>query len=144
MLFVLGVDFPLLWGILTFFLSFVPYIGLPIAAAPGVLLALAEFGVSRALLAILGVVVINQLAEYGLDPFFLSRGLQLSPAIVFLSFTLWAWLLGAPGAFLAMPITLLLAAMFDTFPETRWLASLMTTRPATDPPVPVVEIKRTG
>jgi hypothetical protein len=43
-----------------------------------------------------------------------------------------------------MPITLLLAAMFDTFPETRWLANLMTTRPATDPPVPIVEVKRTG
>src|SRR3712207_2809058 len=28
LLLVLGVDFPLLWGILTFFLSFVPYIGL--------------------------------------------------------------------------------------------------------------------
>ena len=140
----LGVDFPLLWGVLAFFLSFVPYIGLPIAAAPGVLLALAEFGVSRAVLAILGVVVINQLAEYGLDPFLLSRGLQLSPAVVFLSFTLWAWLLGAPGAFLAMPITLLLAAMFDTFPETRWLAGLMTTRPATGAPVPSVEVRRTG
>jgi AI-2 transport protein TqsA len=136
----LGVDFPLLWGVLAFFLSFVPYIGLPIAAAPGVLLALAEFGVSRAVLVILGVVVINQLAEYGLDPFLLSRGLQLSPAVVFLSFTLWAWLLGAPGAFLAMPITLLLAAMFDTFPETRWLAGLMTTRPATGAPVPSVEV----
>jgi AI-2 transport protein TqsA len=140
----LGVDFPLLWGVLAFFLSFVPYIGLPIAAAPGVLLALAEFGVSQAVLAILGVVVINQLAEYGLDPFLLSRGLQLSPAVVFLSFTLWAWLLGAPGAFLAMPITLLLAAMFDTFPETRWLAGLMTIRPAADAPAPNVEVERTG
>src|SRR5215203_577062 len=36
MLFVLGVDFPLLWGILTFFLSFVPYIGLVLAVAPAV------------------------------------------------------------------------------------------------------------
>src|SRR5215212_818201 len=140
----LGVDFALLWGVLAFFLSFVPYIGLPIAAAPGVFLALAEFGVSRALLAILGVIVINQLAEYGLDPLLLSKGLQLSPAVVFLSFTLWAWLLGAPGAFLAMPITLLLAAMFDTFPETRWLASLMATRPATDDPPSSVEIEHTG
>jgi hypothetical protein len=34
--------------------------------------------------------------------------------------------------------------MFDTFPETRWLASLMTTRPPPDPPVPKVEVKRTG
>jgi len=132
----LGVDFALLWGVLAFFLSFVPYIGLPIAAAPGVLLALAEFGVGRAVVVILGVIVINQLAEYGLDPFLLSRGLQLSPSVVFLSFALWVWLLGAAGAFLAMPITLLLAAMFDTFPETRWLASLMTTRPVADAPTP--------
>ena len=140
----LGVDFPLLWGVLAFFLSFVPYIGLPIAAAPGVLLALAEFGLGRALLAILGVVVINQLAEYGLDPFLLSRGLQLSPAIVFLSFTLWVWLFGAPGAFLAVPITLLLAAMFDTFPETRWLASLMTIGPDTEVPAPSMKVERAG
>jgi AI-2 transport protein TqsA len=140
----LGIDFPLLWGVLAFFLSFVPYIGLPIAAAPGVLLALAEFGLSQAVLAVLGVVVINQLAEYGLDPFLLSRGLQLSPAVVFLSFTLWAWLLGAPGAFLAMPITLLLAAMFDTFPETRWLAGLMMIRPATEVPAPSAKVEHTG
>jgi AI-2 transport protein TqsA len=138
----LEVDFPLLRGVLAFFLSFVPYIGLPIAAAPGVLLALAEFGVGRAALAILGVIVINQLAEYGLDPFLLSRGLQLSPAVVFISFTLWAWLFGAPGAFLAMPITLLLAAMFDTFPETRWLAGLMMIGPATDAAAPSVEVER--
>jgi hypothetical protein len=49
-----------------------------------------------------------------------------------------------PGAFLAMPITLLLAAMFGTFPETRWLASLMTTSPATDGPALSVEVERTG
>ena len=121
-----------------------PYIDLVLAVAPAVVLALTEFGVTRAVLAVLGVVVINQLAEYGLDPFLLSRGLQLSPAIVFLSFTLLAWLLGAPGAFLAMPITLLLVAMSDTFPETRWLAGLMATRPATAAPVPGVEVERTG
>src|SRR5215217_1904653 len=42
LLFLLRVDFPLLWGILTFFLSFVPYIGLGLAVAPAVVLALAE------------------------------------------------------------------------------------------------------
>ena len=42
LLFVLGVDFPLMWGILTCFLSFVPYIGLVLAVAPAVLLALGK------------------------------------------------------------------------------------------------------
>ena len=53
------------------------------------------------------------------------RELNISPTTVFLSFIFWAWLLGGPGAFLALPITLFVAVMFDTFPETRWLASLI-------------------
>jgi predicted PurR-regulated permease PerM len=125
LLFLLGVDFPLLWGILTFFLSFVPYIGLVLAVTPAVGLALAEFGVSRAALVIAGVIVINILAENILSPMMMGRGLNISPTIVFLSFVFWAWLLGGPGAFLALPITLFVAVMFDTFPETRWLASLI-------------------
>src|SRR5215218_1167715 len=125
LLFLLGVDFPLLWGILTFFLSFVPYIGLVLAVAPAVALALAEFAVSRAVMVIVGVIVINILAENVLSPMLMGRGLNISPTIVFLSFVFWAWLLGGPGAFLALPITLFVAIMFDTFPETRWLASLI-------------------
>jgi AI-2 transport protein TqsA len=125
MLFLLGVDFPLLWGILTFFLSFVPYIGLVLAVTPAVVLALAEFGVTRAVVVIVGVIVINILAENVLSPMMMGRGLNISPTIVFLSFIIWAWLLGGPGAFLALPITLFVAVMFDTFPETRWLAGLI-------------------
>jgi predicted PurR-regulated permease PerM len=125
LLLLLGVDFPLLWGILTFFLSFVPYIGLVLAVTPAVVLALAEFDVTRAVLVIVGVIVINVLAENVLSPVMMGRGLNISPTIVFLSFIFWAWLLGGPGAFLALPITLFVAVMLDTFPETRWLASLM-------------------
>jgi AI-2 transport protein TqsA len=113
-----------MWGILTFFLSFVPYIGLVLAVAPAVLLALAEFGWDRALLVIAGVTVINILAENVLSPM-MSRGLKISPTIVFVSFVFWAWLLGGPGAFLAVPITLFVAVMFDTVPETRWLANVI-------------------
>jgi AI-2 transport protein TqsA len=96
-----------------------------LAVAPAVVLALAEHGLDRALLVIVGVVVINTLAENVLSPMMMGRVLNISPTIVFLSFIIWAWLLGGPGAFLALPITLFVAVMFDTFPETRWLASLM-------------------
>jgi AI-2 transport protein TqsA len=125
LLWLLGVDFPLLWGILVFFLSFVPYVGLVIAVAPAVLLALAEFGLGRAIVVIVAVVVINVLAENVLSPVLMGRGLDLSPTVVFLSFIFWAWLLGGPGAFLALPLTLFVAIMLGSFPETRWLASLM-------------------
>ncbi|MGB3681703.1 MAG: AI-2E family transporter [Rubrobacteraceae bacterium] len=124
-LFVLGVDFSLLWGILIFFLSYIPYIGLVLGAAPAVLLALAEFGLGRAFVVVAVVIVVNILAENVLSPTLMGRGLDLSPTVVFLSFIFWAWLLGGPGAFLALPITLFVAVMLDTFPETRWIASLM-------------------
>jgi hypothetical protein len=52
-------------------------------------------------------------------------------------------LLGAPGAFLAMPITIFVAVMFGTFPETRWLASLMgVSSPATDTLASSVGVER--
>lgn len=126
-LFVLGVDFPLLWGTLTFFLSYIPYLGIVLAAIPAVILALAEFGVMRALLVIVGVTVANVSAENILAPMLMSRGLQISPTVVFVSFALWTWLLGAPGAFLAMPLTLFLLLVLEMYPETRWLAQVMST-----------------
>jgi predicted PurR-regulated permease PerM len=93
-------------------------------------------------------VVINVLAENVLSPMIMGRGLNISPTIVFLSFIIWAWLLGGPGAFLALPITLFIAVMFDTFPETRWLASLIGVGSAdTDtaaPAAPSEEVERTG
>jgi len=135
LLLVLGVDFPLMWGILAFFLSFIPWIGLPLAVAPAVVLALAESGVTRALLVIIGVIVINVVAENLLSPMLMGRGLSISPTVLFLGFIFWAWLLGGPGAFLAAPLTIFVVLMFETFPETRWLASLMgVSAPDTGPP----------
>ena len=113
-----------MWGTLTFFLSFVPYIGLVLGCtrcAPGP----CRIRIDRAVLVIVGVTLVNILAENVLSPMIMSRGLSISPTIVFLSFVFWAWLLGGPGAFLALPITLFVAVMFDTFPETRWLANLI-------------------
>jgi AI-2 transport protein TqsA len=125
LLLVLRVDFPLMWGILAFFLSFIPWIGLPLAVAPAVILALAEHGLSTALVVIAGVIVINILAENALSPMLMGRGLSISPTVLFLGFIFWAWLLGGPGAFLAAPLTIFLILMLDTFPETRWLANVM-------------------
>lgn len=134
----LKVDFPFMWGILAFFLSFIPWIGLPLAVAPAVVLALAEHGVTSALLVIAGVTVINVLAENAVSPMLMGKGLSISPTVLFLGFLFWAWLLGGPGAFLAAPLTIFLILMLETFPETRWLASVMGVSPA-DPDVPAPE-----
>jgi AI-2 transport protein TqsA len=136
LLMVLRVDFPLMWGILAFFLSFIPWIGLPLAVAGAVILALAEHGPTTALLVIAGVLLINVLAENAISPLLMGRGLSLSPTVLFIGFIFWAWLLGGPGALLAAPLTIFLVLMLSTFPETRWLASVMGAGAPEEPDVP--------
>ncbi len=123
-LFVLGVDFPLLWGVLTFFLSFIPYIGMFLASTPSVLLAFAEFDLTRALIVVVALTAVNALAENLVQPMLMSRGLHLSPTFVFVSVVFWTFLLGGSGAFLAVPLLLGTVAIASSFVSTRWLAAL--------------------
>jgi len=108
--------------------AYIPYIGTFLAAIPPVILALAEFGLLRALLVILGFTAANIMAENILSPLLMSRGLSLSPTVVFLSFAFWVWLLGGPGAFLAMPLTFLLILLLDSFGDSRWLVNVLMVR----------------
>jgi AI-2 transport protein TqsA len=123
-LFLLGVDFPLLWGVLTFFLSFIPYIGMFLASVPSVLLAFAEFDLFRALIVIVALTVVNAMAENILQPMLMSRGLHLSPTFVFVSVVFWTFLLGGSGAFLAVPLLLGTVAIAASFSTTRWFAAV--------------------
>ena len=124
-LWLIGVPYAPLWGIVTVFLSFVPYLGIVIAALAPVLLALAEYGWERALLVIVGVTVINFAVENVASPSLMGRGLRLSPAVVFVSFFFWMWLMGALGAIIAMPLDVLLLMTFSKYESTRWVAQII-------------------
>lgn len=121
----LGIDYPLLWGVWAFMLSYIPYIGLFTAMIPPSLLAWAESGPVYALILIVGITIINLTIENVLEPSYTGKKLELSPAIVFISFFFWGWLLGPLGALLSMPITVLLLLVFSASEGTRWLADIM-------------------
>jgi predicted PurR-regulated permease PerM len=124
LMWVLGVDFALLWGVLTFFLGFIPYIGIFISTALPTVLAFIEFGLGRAIWVIIGVTVINVSTENLVAPKIVGKGLQLSPLVVFLAFFFWSWVFGAVGMFLSMPLTILVIFVLQSYEETRWLAEL--------------------
>ena len=120
-----GVDYPLLWGVLAFALSYIPYIGLFVAMIPPTLLALAESGWLQAAIIVIGITAINLTIENVVEPGYTGRRLQLSPTIVFMSFFLWAWLLGPVGALLSMPITVMLMLALQSDDSTHWLAQII-------------------
>jgi predicted PurR-regulated permease PerM len=125
LLLILGVDFALLWGVLAFLLSYVPYIGLVVAGIPPVILALAEHGVGRALIVVLGMILVNLAAENILEPRMTGKALKLSPLVVIVSFFIFGWLLGPTGALLSMPITVMVMLITEQDERTRWIAKFM-------------------
>jgi AI-2 transport protein TqsA len=122
---VLRIDDALLWGVLAFVLSYIPYIGLATAMIPPALLALAETGWLAAALVVLLITALNLTIENVVEPAYTGKQLQLSPTIVFVSFFFWAWLLGPVGALLSMPITVMLYMICAGDAGTRWMAEII-------------------
>ncbi len=124
-LFIIKVDYPLLWGLLAFFFNFVPNIGSIIAAIPAVLLALIQYGVGTAAAAAAGFLVINIVMGNFIEPRFVGRGLGMSPLVVFLSLVFWGWVLGPVGMLLSVPLTMTLQIALGSHANTRWIAILL-------------------
>ena len=122
---VLGVDYPVLWGLLAFLLNYVPNIGSIIAAAPAVLFATVQIGPGAALWSAAGYLVVNIVAGSIIEPRFMGRGLGLSALVVFLSLVFWGWVLGPVGMFLSVPLTMMFKIALDSRPNTHWIAVLL-------------------
>lgn len=128
LLLVVGVEYALLWAVLSFLLSFVPNIGFTLSLVPPVLLALLALGWKEALIVLIGYQVINNVLDNVIGPRFVGRQMQMSALLSFLSVIFWAWVLGPTGAILAVPLTVLIRDL-ATPPGTR--------PPEAGPPRPV-------
>jgi predicted PurR-regulated permease PerM len=124
-LWMLGVDFPLLWGLLTFLLNFIPTIGSIMAAVPPIVLALILHGPAAALATALLFAVANLIYGSILEPRLIGRSVQLSAFVVLVSLVFWGWLLGPVGMLLSVPLTLAVKLALEGQSETRWLAALL-------------------
>lgn len=124
-LWLIGVDYPVLWGVLAFMLNFVPNIGSIIAAVPVVLLTVVQLGFSSAMLVALVYIVVNVLVGSIIEPKYMGKGLGLSTLVVFVSLVFWGWVLGPVGMLLSVPLTITVKLGLDSKPETQWLGHLL-------------------
>ena len=122
---ILGVDYPLLWGLLAFVLNYVPTIGSYIAAIPGIVFAYLQLGPGTGLAAAIGYLVINTLMGNVIEPRVMGRGMGLSTLVVFVSLIFWGWVLGPVGMLLSVPLTVILKRAMELEERTRWIAVLL-------------------
>jgi predicted PurR-regulated permease PerM len=111
LLLILSVPLPALWAFLVFAASFIPTVGTIIALVPPTILALLDGGLATAVLVVVGFALVNVAQDNLLQPRMMGTELNLSPLVVFLSVIVWAWILGAAGALLAVPLTVGLVAI---------------------------------
>jgi len=123
-LWILGVPLTFALTVLIFLGSFVPFVGATIAGMVAVLVALADGGVTTALIA-LGIVLGVQFVEGNfLQPIIQSRTVDLHPAVILLAVAAGGTLFGIVGAYLAVPMT---AVAFAVARSLRAERTVMTT-----------------
>ncbi len=124
-LWLIGVDYPVLWGVLAFMLNFVPNIGSIIAAVPAVLLTIVQLGLTPAILVAAVYLSVNVIIGSFVEPKYIGKGLGLSTLVVFVSLVFWGWVLGPVGMLLSVPLTITVKLALDSKPETEWLGHLL-------------------
>jgi AI-2 transport protein TqsA len=125
LLWILGVPYAVLWGILSWVMGYIPTVGFWFALIPPVIIAYTTLGLETAVIVFLGYVLINGSVQNFIQPRMMGQGLGISPVVVFISLFVWGWLLGGVGAILAVPLTMIIMAVMGSSPNTRWIAILM-------------------
>ena len=129
---IIGVDFPLLWGLLAFLLNYIPTFGSIIAAVPPVLLAIVQLGPGHAIAVGIVFVSTNLVLGNFVEPYFMGRRLGLSTLVVFVSLVFWGWVWGPVGMLLSVPLTMILKIMLENNPNLQWVAVLLGPSPRSE------------
>ena len=125
-LLILDIKYAWLWGLLAFITNYIPNIGFIIGLIPPTIIALIEHDVATAIIVIVVYSVLNFVIQTIIQPRVVGVTVGLSATLSFLSLIIWATILGASGAFLAIPLSLLVkAVLIDSDPDKAWLATLL-------------------
>ncbi len=121
-----GLRGAVLWGVLTFFARFIPYLGGGVAYAVPVAMAALQFeSPVRAAIFAAALLVIHVVGEYVVEPVMTGKAVGLSPLIVLLALAFWDLTWGIVGMILAVPLTVIVKLALERLPTTRPMARLL-------------------
>ncbi len=121
-----GLPGAILWGVATFFLSFIPYAGaLAVTVLIGVAALVSFDSTAQVLLVVGGIAGLHLVEGNFVTPHLMGRHLPLNPVAIFLGLLYWGWVWGPVGALLAVPIMVMLQVIFSRIPALRPIAILL-------------------
>ena len=122
----IGMSDPFIWGVVTFVLEFIPYLGGVIIVGLLLIDGFSVFsGLGQVLLAPAIYLVISTLQNNVVSPYAYGNRLKLNPLAVMIFVLFWWFIWGIPGVFLAIPIAATLKVLGDQLPNLRLLGELL-------------------
>ncbi len=128
-LLILGVDFALLWGFLTFLLNFIPTIGSIVAVFFPFIFSMLQFETfTIPLLVLIILSVLQNTIGNILEPRYMAYSLDLSPLLVLVTLFFWGWIWGIWGMILSVPIMSTIKIICENVEALEPVAALMSGR----------------
>lgn len=125
-MYLLGIPNPVLWGVMTGVLNFIPYIGVLISMAVVTFVGLMTFAEPlQALGPPAAIFGINVIEGQFLTPIFAGRRLSLSPVAVFLSLVVMGWVWGILGVLMAVPMLAIVKLVCEEIEPLHWVATFL-------------------
>lgn len=123
---IFGLDFALIWGVLTFLLVYIPNIGAFVATLLPFLTALMQYDTVAAPIVLLIIMMVSgSLFGSLLEPKVLGDRLNLSPILLLFSLIFWGYIWGIVGMILSVPVMSMIKIVLSKFESTKPLAILM-------------------
>lgn len=123
---IVGLNNVLFWAVIFFLLTFIPNLGVTIGSIAPSLFALIQFPTLWQAITIFAVIqLVATIVGNMIYPRLQAHTQNIDPVATLLSLAFWSWLWGLPGAFLAVPMTLMAMMVFTQFASTRWVAAML-------------------
>jgi len=121
-----GLHNVLFWAVVFFLLTFIPNIGVTVGSIAPSLFALIQFPtIWQAITIFVAIQLVATVVGNFIYPRLQAQTQNIDPVATLLSLAFWSWLWGLPGAFLAVPMTLMSMMVFAQFESTAWVAAML-------------------
>ena len=124
----MGIPGWLLWSMLTFLLSYVPYIGSLVALIPPAILGFLLLEPTSAIILVVLLIAKEQIWGQFIENKLFGSSLDISPIVLLLVTAFWFWLWGIMGMILAVPMAVIAKIILSNIPETRPISILLSER----------------